>query len=275
MTALTGTHGVVGDGVSRTRTPRSRGALTGFGLVLLGAWGALIAFVGPYFDYAFTPDKTWTWTAARFWLQVLPGAVTFFAGLILLMTAHRVVAWAAAWLAIAAGAWFVVGPLLAPLWRENYLGTPVGSRTDVSVEQIGMFYGLGAAIILLAAMAAGRFSVVGVRDLAVASAHADRVAAERVAAEQSFAGRAAVERPVAERPVAPAGTTVAHTPVAAETGEPIDLRDRPVVTNDAPATREGTVVNREAGNGDVTGMTGDTAPETVEGTHRHRRFIFR
>ena len=130
----------------------------------------MIPFVGPYFDYAFTPDKTWTWTAARFWLQVLPGAVAFFAGLILLMTAHRVVAWLGAWLGIAAGAWFVVGPLLAPLWRANYLGSPVGDRTDVAVEQIGMFYGLGAAIILLAAMAAGRFSVVGVRDIALAPA---------------------------------------------------------------------------------------------------------
>ena len=28
---------------------RSRGAASGFLLVLLGAWGALIPFVGPYF----------------------------------------------------------------------------------------------------------------------------------------------------------------------------------------------------------------------------------
>ena len=229
-----------GEGVSRTTTPRSRGALTGFGLVLLGAWGALIPFVGPYFDYAFTPDKTWTWTAARFWLQVLPGAATFFAGLILLMTAHRVVAWIAAWLAIAAGAWFVVGPLLAPLWRANYLGSPVGDRTDVAVEQIGMFYGLGAAIILLAAMAAGRFSVVGIRDVALAPAHTERVGPLR------RARRAAGRDP--RRAARGKHRCHAHSGARLRAGDP---RRRP---------------------------TDGTAPETTEtpvGAHRHRRFSFR
>jgi hypothetical protein len=161
----------------RMITARSRGAVTGFGLVLLGVWGAIIPFVGPYFDYAYTPDTSWTWTAARFWLQVLPGAVTFLAGLALLGTAHRVIASLAAWLAILAGAWYILGPLVAPLWRNNYLGTPVGSTRDASVEAIGMLYGLGAAIILLAALAAGRFSVAAARDLALAppasTTHAD------------------------------------------------------------------------------------------------------
>lgn len=206
MTTTMGTHGIVGDGISRTATPRSRGALTGFGLALLGAWGAIIPFVGPSFDYAYAPDKSWTWTAAHFWLQVLPGAATFFAGLILLLTAHRVIAWLAGWLAIAAGAWFVVGPLLAPLWRANYLGSPVGNRTDVAVEGIGMFYGLGAAIILLAAFAAGRFSVIGVRDVALS---ATRV--ERVAPVEPVERHGVVETP------APAGV--------AASADPVDLND--------------------------------------------------
>jgi hypothetical protein len=202
MQATTGPRTLVDGRVSRTTTPRSRGVLTGFGLMLLGAWGAFIPFVGPYFDYAYTPNQTWTWTAARFWLQVLPGAVAFLAGLLLLFTAHRVVAWVAAWLAIAAGAWYVVGPLLAPLWRANYLGSAVGNRTDVSVEAIGMFYGLGAAIILLAAMAAGRFSVIGVRDIALASAAAERAVAVPTAAPvepaASPAGGITTEQPVSD-----------------------------------------------------------------------------
>ena len=238
------TRGTVGDGVSRTTTPRSRGALTGFGLVLLGAWGAIIPFVGPYFDYAFTPDKTWTWTAARFWLQVLPGAAAFVAGLILLMTAHRVVAWIAAWLGIAAGAWFVIGPLLAPVWRANYLGSPVGDRTDVAVEQIGMFYGLGAAIILLAAMAAGRFSVVGIRDVALAPAHTERVTPEYEEPVERPVDTT-VERPV-ERPVEHSSAMDAGGNV--EPANPtVDLRH-----NEMPDTTE-----------------------TQAGAHRHRRFVNR
>jgi hypothetical protein len=169
---------------SRWIAPRTRGGMTGAGLMLLGAWGAVIPFVGPYFHYAYTPNTTWTWTAARFYLQVLPGAVTFFAGLALLVAAHRVIASAAGWLAAAAGAWFVVGPLLAPLWHSDYIGTPVGNSTNVSVEQIGMFYGLGAAITLLAGVAVGRFSILGARDVSYAQ---PRTAAAPLPAAESTA----------------------------------------------------------------------------------------
>src|SRR5262245_44482263 len=47
----------------RMQMPRSRGAMSGFLLILLGAWGALIPFVGPYFNFAFTPDQEWFWTS--------------------------------------------------------------------------------------------------------------------------------------------------------------------------------------------------------------------
>jgi hypothetical protein len=56
----------------RVHIPRSRGALSGFLLVILGAWTAVIPFIGPWFSYAYTPNTSWTWTAARGWLQVLP-----------------------------------------------------------------------------------------------------------------------------------------------------------------------------------------------------------
>ena len=69
----------------RLRMRRSRGAASGLLLVLLGSWGALIPFVGPYFDFAFTPDQAWVWTTARGWLEVLPGAVTALGGLLLLV----------------------------------------------------------------------------------------------------------------------------------------------------------------------------------------------
>ena len=139
--------------------PRTRGMVTGVGLVLLGAWGAIIPFVGPYFHYAYSPDKAWTWTSGRGYLEVLPGVVAVLAGLFLLMTTSRVWGAFAAMLGVCAGAWFVVGPLLAPLWNAHALGTPVGGTRTVAVEQIGIFYGLGAAIVLFAAAAVGRFSL--------------------------------------------------------------------------------------------------------------------
>jgi hypothetical protein len=62
------------DRPTRGRIPRSRGAVIGLLLVILGVWGALIPFIGPNFDFAYTPGQAWT--AARGWLEVLPGVAT-------------------------------------------------------------------------------------------------------------------------------------------------------------------------------------------------------
>jgi hypothetical protein len=155
---------------STVRVPRSRGAFSGFLLILLGIWGAGIPFLGPAFHFAYTPNSTWTWTTARLWLELVPGAVTFLGGCMLLSSANRAVAVFGGWLATAAGGWFVVGPLLSTLWSGSLgtLGTPVGSHTRQIWEQIGFFYGLGAVIVLFAAHASGRLSVRSVRDVQAA-----------------------------------------------------------------------------------------------------------
>jgi len=41
------------------------GRLSGVLLLILGAWGALIPFVGPHFNFAYTPDQDWAWSTAR------------------------------------------------------------------------------------------------------------------------------------------------------------------------------------------------------------------
>jgi hypothetical protein len=56
------------------RIPRSRGALSGVLLVLLGAWGGLIPFVGPYFHYAYAPSSAWSYNSGRLWLEIVPAA---------------------------------------------------------------------------------------------------------------------------------------------------------------------------------------------------------
>jgi hypothetical protein len=168
------------------RVPRSRGVLSGLLLMLLGAWGALVPFVGPYFHYAYTPDQGWTYTTGRLWLEVLPGAATVLGGLIVLVSAYRPVAHFGAWLAALAGAWFALGSVIAPAWigMNMTTGTPVGGSSARALEQIGFFTGLGVAIVLVAAMALGRFSVIGVRDarLAKRAAAAEPVPAAEPAA---------------------------------------------------------------------------------------------
>jgi hypothetical protein len=173
---------------------RSRGMLSGLLLVLLGIWGAIIPFVGPYFSYAYTPDRAWAWTWGRLWLEVLPGAAAIVGGLMLIGTAHRAVGVFAGWLASAAGAWFVVGPALSRLWAspDGDAGVPIGGPTQQVLEQIGFFSGLGVVILFLAAQALGRFTVRSVRDIVPAETYRrDTVVTEPAAT-----------RPVAD-PVAP------------------------------------------------------------------------
>jgi hypothetical protein len=154
------------------RVPRTRGALSGTLLVLLGLWGGLIAFVGPYFHFAYTPGIAWNYTAGRLWLEILPAAGTLLGGLILLQTRVRPVAMFGAWLAALSGAWFAVGRTLTPLWNSSgamAVGTPIGSSTLIrTLEELSYFTGLGVVIVFLAAMSIGRLSVIGIRDARLA-----------------------------------------------------------------------------------------------------------
>lgn len=164
------------------RVPRSRGALTGVLLVLLGVWGALIPFVGPYFHYAYLNDMTWHYTTGRLWLEVVPGAAALLGGLILLVAAVRPVALFGAAVAALAGAWFAVGTLLSPVWAGIGTAGQPASVTPLAraAEQIGFFYGLGVAIVFVSALAIGRLSAVTVRDSLHAESRAAAMAAEPV-----------------------------------------------------------------------------------------------
>jgi hypothetical protein len=164
------------------RVPRSRGALSGVLLILLGAWGALIPLVGPYFHYAYTPDTAWHLTSGRIWLEIAPGVVTVIGGFIVLVSGLRPVAMFGAWLAACGGAWFAVGITLSPLWTRggvSAIGSPVGGKVVRAVEQIGFFTGLGLVIAFVAAVVIGRLSVVGVRDARLAESRDARYAASR------------------------------------------------------------------------------------------------
>lgn len=161
---------------------RSRGAISGFLLVLLGAWGALIPFIGPYFHFAYTPDIGWTYTTARLWLEVLPGAAVVAGGFLLIIATGRHIALFGALLAAAAGAWFVLGTTLSPLWNNSVTlgGSPTGSTVFMrTMEQLGFFSALGVVIVFIAAAAFGRVASVpaGIRRVEAVPATTERAAA--------------------------------------------------------------------------------------------------
>ena len=223
------------------RVSRSRGALSGVLLVLLGVWGGLIPLVGPYVHYAYTPDHAWTFTSGRIWLEILPAAGTLLGGLILLGSKLRPAALFGACLAAASGAWFAAGSALAPLWTTATpaQGYPVGGHVAQVMEQIGFFTGLGVVIVCIASLALGRLSVVSVRDAAVGrpvtattpAAEADAAAADAAAADAD--ARAAAARETAAMPATPATpakTTTSRWPTGAT------ARMRRVATSDPAGT---------------------------------------
>src|SRR5512139_391378 len=222
------------------RVPRSRGALSGALLILLGLWGGLVAFVGPYFDFAYTPDDPWVFTADRLWMQIAPAAATVLGGLIVLISANRVVAMLGAGLAAAGGLWFIVGGPLSRLWTDTAagaVGVPVGDELRQVTEQLAFFLGVGALIVFFAALAMGRFAVLGVKEAhllettgteAVPHGRHER----REPAEPQPEWAASSTRPM-EQPLAPAGSFAAPPagPAAPSSGP-----QRPVTGAQPPAS---------------------------------------
>jgi hypothetical protein len=148
--------------------PRTRGAVTGLLLILLGAWGALIPFIGPDINWAYMTDAAWTWSTAKGWLEVLPGAATAVGGLLVLVSGNRASAMFGGWLAVFAGAWFVVGRAFASTLGIGDVGQPAAS-TDLkrALLEVTYFTGLGALIVFLGGAVLARLAVRHARDVVV------------------------------------------------------------------------------------------------------------
>lgn len=182
------------------RIARSTGLASGLLIALLGIWGALIPFVGPYFDYSFGINSTWHYTTDRLWLSIVPGAVALVGGLLLLEARTRTTALIGGWLAILAGAWFAIGPSVSLTWETGHgpIGPPLFGPTRQMLELIGYFYLLGALIIALGAFVLGR--------LLPARTVVEEPAADRpaTAGEPPALGRPSVGEPYTAGPRAPA-----------------------------------------------------------------------
>jgi hypothetical protein len=156
--------------------PRSRGGITGVLLILLGLWGGLAPFVGPYFHFGFTPDSAWQYNSGRLYYSIIPGAAALLGGLLVVGTRSRAVGIAAGLLAALGGAWFALGQGFMTIVLKHTsvsVGRPiVASSAGLSVqlrqylETIGLFGGLGLLVLFCGALAVGRFSMLAARDVA-------------------------------------------------------------------------------------------------------------
>lgn len=187
-------------------------ALTGVAALLVGAWGAVAGYVGPYFGFDPVARAVWVANLQNGLLHLLPGAVAAAAGLMLLAMgpARRSVRGGAfmlpAMLLLAAGAWFVIGPIAWPTFETGPAFTPVLGASRALLDVACSSYAPGLAIVMLGGMAlkAGLVPAVPVED-PYTPAEADAVAPAvpgggvRPVTEEPVAETEA-QRPVTERP---------------------------------------------------------------------------
>ena len=151
---------------------RSRGSLSGLALLLLGAWGGLAPFVGPYFHLGFQPDKAWWYDTGRLYLVIVPGAVVMVCGLIVMATKSRWLAGFCGLIAALGGLWFILGRA-----TMVFIGTATTARYEGSTSvpiahsvrgeiltDVFLVTGLGVLIVFFGALASGRVSIGAYRD---------------------------------------------------------------------------------------------------------------
>ena len=233
----------------RPQIRRTSGVFGGLLLILLGAWGALIPFVGPYIDFAYTPDRAWTYNTGRLTLEILPGGLAVLGGLLLLGSGSRAVKMLGAMAGVIAGAWFVVGNSLAPLWTNAApAGVPASTGTlQRALEEIGFFGGLGAFMVLVAAVTLGRLSALG----HTARSTADAAAMAGVPADAA--------RVPADAAGLPAGSVPAQ-PFRAESSAPAEsTAQSPGSTAQSPGSTAQSLGSDDPAH--PAGGTSDTPPE--------------
>lgn len=127
--------------------------------LLVGAWGAIVPFVGPEFHYSADGTGAWAWSAPHAWLFLVPGAVAVL-GALLIMAVRGGIASLGALLAIVAGAWFVIGPVA---WPVIHGSTFFSGDTTLRQFEFWVGYSLGPGVLLaiLGAFVLGRPKSVG------------------------------------------------------------------------------------------------------------------
>jgi hypothetical protein len=143
----------------RVRVYRPLG-VAGMGILaaLLGAWAAIVGFVGPEFGYQATNNTSWQWTTANWLLHLIPGGVAFVAGLVVVVlagastVATRTLLRLAALVLVAAGAWLVIGPALWPVFESGSPYASAATAQTAFTNQVGANLGPGLLLVFLGGM---------------------------------------------------------------------------------------------------------------------------
>lgn len=145
---------------SRASSRPIRLPLVGLLITLVGAWGAVVAFVGPTFGFPVTSTTAWDWTITNWFLHLVPGGMAFVAGLLILLWMSRTGSFRArgllglaAVVTVVAGGWFVIGPALWPTFETSAAFTPAPDVQTGFYYQAAANLGPGVILAMLGGMA--------------------------------------------------------------------------------------------------------------------------
>ena len=115
-------------------------------LVPLGAWAAVEPFLLGGWD--------WSWHSGRYLLAVVPGVAAMLGGLIMLSERPRAVI-AGGSMALAAGLWFIVAPMVYGVFESTTLGTQSTGESIRMLTWMPYFFIVGALISVVSAHGLG------------------------------------------------------------------------------------------------------------------------
>lgn len=153
----------IGQTSSRAAVVRYRPSIEAAGLLtlLLGAWGGIVAYIGPSFGFSADGSATWTWNLAHGLLFLVPGAGACIAGLLVMFEglstgpARRSLLTGGALLAGVCGAWFIVGSVAWPVLEGVAFFKSASPLLELAYW-VGYALGTGGLLLALGAFALGR-----------------------------------------------------------------------------------------------------------------------
>lgn len=188
-------------------------AVCGVIAVLAAIWGGLAPFIGPTFGYSADGSTSWNMTSSHLWLAVIPAAVAFVCGLMILVSVPRAVTgWGkgplslAGVFAVLAGAWFVMGPVSWPvITSASHYFLPADPLRELAY-QVGYALGTGVVIVLAGAFVLGwaaRHPAVSYGTSKMLHRRTSQIAGPVAAPTVAQPVAAAPVAPVTEQPVLP------------------------------------------------------------------------
>jgi hypothetical protein len=186
--------------------------------LLVSAWGGIIPYVGPVFDYSGDGSGAWHWNLAHTVLALVPGALGVLLGLFVVAESRGVTVGrgrlslaAAGTLLMICGAWFAIGFLAWPVIANSGPYFVAATHLRVLADEVGYGIGVGLILVICGAYVAGW-----------ASRHQPKASfPSETAADTVASGDTAADRPVVtDRPMETDRPPEAGRP--AKTGRPVE-----------------------------------------------------